>query len=241
VVDAPWYALAYTRVKRLPAAHQNVLSRPMTPYFFGYGSLVNRATHTYPNARPAQLQGWRRAWVRTPSRDVVFLSVVNDLKTTIDGLIAAVPGADWAALDAREHGYARLSSGTAVNHDMIPKPEIAHYAVAPESTCTGGDHVILLSYLDVVVQGFVQEFGEAGVSRFFATTSGWKTPVLNDRATPRYPRAQVLTPQETALVDHHLAAASADIVAHRQHPRDVQQSAGHRDTPLPKRDMNDGT
>ena len=32
---------------------------------------------------------------------------------------------------------------------------------------------ILLSYLDVVVQGYLAEFGEAGVARFFASTDGW--------------------------------------------------------------------
>ena len=55
----------------------------MTPSFFGYGSLVNRATHDYPGAQPAQLHGWRRVWVRTDLRDVVFLSVRPDPGTTI--------------------------------------------------------------------------------------------------------------------------------------------------------------
>jgi len=183
----------------------------MTPYFFGYGSLVNRATHSYPDAQPAQLAGWRRAWVKTPARDVVFLSVVKDLSATIDGLIAAVPNADWAALDAREHGYARLASADAVSHSLSPSPQIAHYAVPENSLCQTGEHVILMSYLDVVVQGFLREFGATGVARFFETTSGWDTPVLNDRTTPRYPRAQALTSQETALVDHHLTALSARV------------------------------
>lgn len=176
----------------------------MTPYFFGYGSLVNRQTHDYPKAQPAQLQGWRRAWVRTAVRDLVFLSVIKDDTSTIDGLVAAVPNADWFALDAREAGYARLPSGSAVTHPISPAPEIAHYAVPPSETGVPGDHAILLSYLDVVVQGFVKEFGEEGVQRFFDTTDGWDTPVINDRATPRYPRAQTLTLRETALVDHHL-------------------------------------
>ena len=176
----------------------------MTPYFFGYGSLVNRATHTYPDAHPAKLVGWRRAWVRTPKRDVVFLSVVKDLECTLEGLIAAVPDADWAALDAREHGYERLNSAQAVQHDLSPATEIAHYSVRASDICTSGDHVILLSYLDVVVQGYLQEFGTDGVARFFETTSGWDTPVLNDRAAPRYPRAQKLSAEETALVDQHL-------------------------------------
>jgi hypothetical protein len=81
--------------------------------------------------------------------------------------------------------------------------------VPAASTGVPGDHAILLSYLDVVVQGFLKEFGESGVTRFFDTTDGWNTPVLNDRNDPRYPRAQVLSTAETALVDHHLNRLSA--------------------------------
>ena len=70
----------------------------MTPYFFGYGSLVNRNTHSYPDARPAQLDGWRRQWVRTEGRDIVYLSVVQHPETRIDGLIAALASIDHAQL-----------------------------------------------------------------------------------------------------------------------------------------------
>ncbi len=183
----------------------------MTPYFFGYGSLVNRNTHAYPDARPAQLRGWRRVWVRTDERDLVFLSVEPDPATTVDGLIAAVPGADWQALDAREYGYDRISSGSAVLHDILPAPDMAHYSIPPRRQQSDGDHAILLSYLDVVVQGFLREYGIDGVARFFETTRGWETPVLNDRAAPRYPRHQPMTAAETALVDKHLVRLSAQV------------------------------
>lgn len=181
------------------------------PYFFGYGSLVNRNTHTYPDARTAQLHGWRRVWVRTTRRDVVFLSVEPAPDTTIEGLIAAVPDADWGALDAREFGYDRISSGTAVLHDVMPAPDMAHYSIAPRHQKPGGDHTILLSYLDVVVQGFLREYGVDGVTRFFDTTHGWDTPLRNDRAEPLYPRHQPLTRQEKALVDDNLDRLAAQV------------------------------
>ena len=184
----------------------------MNPCFFGYGSLVNRATHSYEKASRAQLTGWRRAWVRTEVRDVAFLSVVPDRSTTIDGLIAQVPGADWAALDAREYGYGRILSAGAVSHPDDPRTEISHYAVPQDTWATGGQQRILLSYLDVVVQGYLQEFGAGGVASFFATTDGWDTPVLNDRTAPRYPRSQQLSAQEAALVDQHLALRGAHII-----------------------------
>ena len=63
----------------------------------------------------------------------------------------------------------------------------------------------------MVVQGFLREYGIDGVQRFFDTTRGWDTPILNDRAAPKYPRAQELTAQETALVDQHLTRLSAQV------------------------------
>ncbi len=183
----------------------------MTPYFFGYGSLVNRNTHAYPDTHPARLRGWRRAWVRSAAYDKVFLSVIPDPDTTISGLIAAVPGNDWSALDARETGYARLDSGEAVIHPLVPAPPVAHYAVPASEQGATSRNTIILSYLDVVVQGFLREYGEDGVRDFFDTTDGWDTPILNDRAAPQYPRHQPLTAAETALVDDHLTRLSARV------------------------------
>ncbi len=176
----------------------------MTPWFFGYGSLVNRATHSYPKAQPARLNGWRRIWVGTPHRDVVFLSVHQVENAAIDGLIAAVPNADWAALDQRESGYKRRDATA----DVVQgghADNIAVYQVPPDSTTDTGNHHILLSYLDVVVQGFVREFGIKGAEGFFDTTDGWDIAVEDDRAAPLYPRAQKLTTDERALTDRLLA------------------------------------
>ncbi len=184
----------------------------MHPYFFGYGSLVNRDTHTYTNAARARLDGWRRAWVRTPLRKVAFLSVIPDANSVIEGLIAQVPNADWAALDIRESGYARIGSERAVLHDLDPAVMVSHYAVPQNTWVAGGDHRILLSYLDVVIQGYLKEFGAQGVTGFFDSTDGWDTPILNDRAAPLYPRAQTLSAQETALVDQNLALRGATVI-----------------------------
>jgi len=170
----------------------------MTPAFFGYGSLVNLATHDYPNARLARLTGWRRVWQHAKTREVAFLSV-HRAEGAIDGLICDVPGGDWAALDAREFAYTRhdvseqLGLQTAIYQADPAK-------IAPPST----GHPILLSYLDVVVQGFLEHFGEEGVTTFFTSTDGWG-PIKDDRHDPIYPRHQKLTKAERALVDHHLA------------------------------------
>ncbi len=177
------------------------------PCFFGYGSLVNRATHDFPDPQPARLKGWRRAWCHTDLRPVAFLTALPDPGAEIDGMIVHVPDNDWAALDRREWAYDRLAVTDRVSHPLERKVEIAVYAVPEDRHGRPTDrHPILLSYIDVVVQGYLREFGAEGAARFFATTTGWEAPVLNDRATPRYPRHQRLAPAETAFVDEQLAA-----------------------------------
>jgi hypothetical protein len=182
----------------------------MTHHFFGYGSLVNRATHSYTNAQPAEIKGWRRAWVHTPVRPLAYLSVVRDPTCTILGLVAEVPGGDWSALDAREYGYIRQADHA---HTPAPQPQttlpIQIYTVPPHANAPATPHPLLLSYLDAVIQGFIREYGAKGAAHFFATTTNWHTPIINDRTAPQYPRAQALTKAELAMVDEGLAGVGA--------------------------------
>ncbi|RME15462.1 MAG: gamma-glutamylcyclotransferase [Alphaproteobacteria bacterium] len=179
------------------------------PRFFGYGSLVNTATHDFPDPQPARLAGWRRQWVRATTRPVTFLSVRPDPDCAIEGITAAVPGADWAALDAREAAYDRLPLPPEA---LAPAPDapVSVYRAKPALIGPPSpDHPILLSYLDTVIAGFLALFGEAGVARFFATTEGWEAPILDDRAAPRYPRATPPDGAVRALVDAALAQLGA--------------------------------
>ncbi|MGR3468348.1 MAG: gamma-glutamylcyclotransferase family protein, partial [Shimia sp.] len=162
---------------------------------FGYGSLVNRATLPGWEAAPASLTGWRRIWCHTPLRPVAFLSIHRVEGATIHGLRARVPDADWPALDAREAAY-----------DRIPiDPMTVTFAVPPgDYDAPTTNHPILRSYLDTVAQGFLQEYGDDGLRHFIATTDGWDAPILDDRASPRYPRATALTEEQSATVDHAL-------------------------------------
>lgn len=180
----------------------------MDEYFFGYGSLVNRQTHDYPDARLAKLKGWRRIWCLTNLRPEAFLSARPAPETTIDGLIAVVPQRDWGALDRRETGYQRHPVSEAVDHDLSQPTDVQVYAIPDHSIPGHGGH-ILLSYLDVVVQGYLHRYGADGAAAFFATTDGWDRVVLDDRAAPKYPRHQRLADDEKALVDRELARLPA--------------------------------
>lgn len=182
-------------------------------FFFGYGSLVNRSTHIYTPAFPARASGWRRAWRCTVDREPAFLTVIPDASCEIDGLVAGVPGLDWAALDLRESNYDRLPASHCVTHCRGDSADVAIYSI-PEASrqLPDDDHPVLLSYLDVVLQGYLMEFGRAGADRFVATTTGWDAPILDDRSSPRYPRAQTLKGDERDYVDHALQSLGCRVL-----------------------------
>ena len=159
---------------------------------FGYGSLVNRRTQSF-GGEATTLAGWQRVWVTTKVRPAAYLSVMPG-DGSIEGLAFHVPVADRADLDKREAQYVKLSEG-----------DMTIYSV-PEDSFAEGQAPILQSYLDVVLQGFLAEFGEAGLEDFMATTHGWERGIRDDRAAPIYPRAQTLTSDERAMFDALLAS-----------------------------------
>ncbi|MGY3437658.1 MULTISPECIES: gamma-glutamylcyclotransferase [unclassified Marinovum] len=183
------------------------------PYFFGYGSLVNTATHTFHNIHTARARGWRRAWRHTALRSVSFLTVVPDALTAIDGVIASVPGADWAALDLREGAYDRVPASDQIDHDLPGTHDIAIYAIPPDRHGPPTEaHPILMSYLECVLQGYHLRYGPAGVAQFIATTDGWTAPILDDRDAPQYPRHQPITPEDRTLFNDHITDAGGRIL-----------------------------
>ncbi len=182
-------------------------------YFFGYGSLVNRATHDYAGAFTARLTGWRRAWRRSPSRALCYLSVEPAAGVEILGLVAPVAQTALQALDVREQAYQRADVSHALSHAQPDTPMVEiHTLPEGQHHDPTDENPILLSYLDVVVQGYLREFGNEGVAHFFATTAGWQAPILDDRSSPVYPRAQRLTAAQTALVDTHLKQLQSPII-----------------------------
>ncbi len=183
-------------------------------YFFGYRSLVNRATHDHVGAFPARLSGWRRAWRATPDRARCYLTAVPAPGGEIWGLVAGVPAPAQNALDAREHAYGRLPVTEALRHAAPHAPKVELHVI-PDGRhfAPGPENPVLLSYLDTVVQGYLHEFGHDGVRHFFDTTEGWQPPVIDDRAAPVYPRAQALSPDEQVLVDVELARIGARITS----------------------------
>ena len=169
--------------------------------FFGYGSLVNAATHEFEGLSPARLRGWRRTWVLTSARPVSYLSVTSDPSGVIDGAVAAVPAGGWAALDLREAAYERHCVAGAVDPAA---PGICVYAV-PDAGRRGGPGGILMSYLVTVVQGFRKLHGAGAALRFFETTDGWDAPLIEDLDAPVYSRTPRLHAADVELTRQGLS------------------------------------
>ncbi|MEO1745215.1 MAG: gamma-glutamylcyclotransferase family protein [Pseudomonadota bacterium] len=178
--------------------------------YFGYGSLVNPATHRTPvlGYSVARLWNWQRAWVPRPQADkalpiALLSSSPASTGAWLDGLLVFDSAQSLASLDAREAGYRRLS----VVHDQLDSetqlpancPVYVYEAVPHASDATRG--AILQSYLDAVLQGYAHMHSAASVERFIVSTLNFDTPVLRDRDAPLYPRAVSLTAREQALID----------------------------------------
>ena len=186
----------------------------MKPFFFGYGSLVNRATHSYDHAHRASAKGWRRAWRYTRHRQVAFLTAIPCPDSRIDGLMAEVPNGDWIALDEREYAYDRVPASSHVDHPYELPHEVSIYAIPDgEHYMPTEEHPILWSYLGTVIQGYLNEFGEDGVRAFFDTTSGWDAPILDDRTQPIYPRTQSLTQRENTVLESEMQRKGCRLIA----------------------------
>ncbi len=162
------------------------------PFFFGYGSLVNRNTHDYAEIHTARVLGWQRVWRHTSLRAVAFLSVTPAPGKFIDGVIATVPDGNWQELDRREHAYDRLPlTAEDIRHDHPGPISVYMYRTRPQCDAPPDTrHPILQSYLDTVLLGYLDVFGAAGITHFIETTAGWEAPILQDRNSPIYPRAE---------------------------------------------------
>ena len=110
------------------------------PAFFGYGSLVNVATHDYADPRPAMLHGWRRVWRKTNLREAAYLSVEPANDSTLRGLIIHTrefPG--WDSFGAMV-GHMRFVRD---HHERIGKIALVTDSAVGDLAETIGGHFVV--------------------------------------------------------------------------------------------------
>ncbi|MCY6380302.1 gamma-glutamylcyclotransferase family protein [Hoeflea prorocentri] len=181
--------------------------------YFGYGSLVNRATlrTDYVAAQPVRLMGWRRCWRPRHAQDPIDSGHVTSLLSArqvegsvIDGLLIYDRLDNLPSVDEREMTYDRVAVPIE-RLDMAggELPDCPVYVYEAQTNTADHDphHPILQSYLDAVLQGFLREFGRQGVHDFLETTDGFERHVHADRQDPVYPRAVRLIEEERSFID----------------------------------------
>lgn len=188
--------------------------------YFGYGSLVNRKTlrTTYVDVARGELTGFRREWrIRgeTPRGPVCSLTATQDEQAVIQGLLVIDRVENLPKVDEREFRYDRVSI-PARDLDLEHFVEVEEVYVYLAKPVHRGENdarfPIWQSYVDAVMQGYLTEFGEAGLERFVTDTFGWNRNILTDRDAPNYARAVQLSERERSLFDsllhsqHHVDA-----------------------------------
>ncbi|QND53400.1 gamma-glutamylcyclotransferase [Phyllobacterium sp. 628] len=188
--------------------------------YFGYGSLVNRNTlrTNIIHAIPARLLGWRRLWRPRPDMPgfpAALLSVAREEGASIDGLLVFDHRDNLASVDLREVHYDRRD--VHIGHIETDSPlqlscPVYVYEAQHDVPRHPEPPIILQSYLDAVMQGFLIEHGEAGLRRFVSETRHFDTPILRDRAVPTYPRSVTTSDEERFLFDGLLNERNAVFV-----------------------------
>lgn len=178
--------------------------------YFGYGSLVNRATlrTAIVDIVPARLVGWRRIWRPRPDMPgfpAALLTVRREPDHVCDGVLIIDRAENLAAVDAREARYRRVRL-SAREVELSEAGDIGIpayvYEADPELPPHREPPMILQSYLDAVMQGFLAMHGEAGLRRFLAETHGFaEISIRPDRERPTYPRAVMLSEADRTLFD----------------------------------------
>ena len=174
--------------------------------YFGYGSLVNRATlrTKFLAIRRAEVSGWRRFWLPRSDSGIALLSALRDPGHATQGVVVYDHTDHLAAVDEREAGYIRRTvddTGLVVEKAPAPAPVHIYEAIEPRGTAAETGARILQSYLDAVMQGFLSLYGREGVARFVTETQGFETEILCDRSAPLYPRSVILGVGEAELFD----------------------------------------
>jgi cation transport regulator ChaC len=182
--------------------------------YFGYGSLVCRATHRTEivHAVPARLKGWRRYWRPRPDMPgfpAALLTVREEAGAGCDGLLVFDRAENLAAIDAREARYRRVAiePGALELRNQWPADcPIWVYVAQEELPVHPEPPTILQSYLDAVMLGFLEEHGEEGLDRFLTETRLFDLPIHADRRAPIYPRAVPLQAELAERFDVLLTA-----------------------------------
>ncbi|MFM2480255.1 gamma-glutamylcyclotransferase family protein [Celerinatantimonas sp. YJH-8] len=178
-------------------------------YIFGYGSLIDticrRCTFPSQEAYPARLYGFQRSWGLISGTEHPPLVVCPVSDATVNGVLIPFDPIFFPKLDEREVGYQRLNI-PATDIQRLDGHEIegdVYVYVVEQLRQPTEQTPILQTYLDICLQGCL-DINRHFADEFIQSTYLWGV-CLNDRLTPRYPRARAMTVAGLQLIDQLIA------------------------------------
>ena len=140
-------------------------------YIFGFGSLVNDATHDYEIIAPASVSGFARQWVSAIDGQYSFLSASPQSDVSIKGLVLGVAEEKMAALAEREARYelVELNNANIQCNQKLNRP-VYLYQAESDAIDQFDKKPILQSYLDCVFAGFETHLGTASIAEFIKSS-----------------------------------------------------------------------
>lgn len=162
----------------------------MPATYFGFGSLVSRASIAVPveGFESARIFGYRRCWNQPFSVNGVAFAALGlepgNVTDYVDGVILRVADDHSHYFDEREAGYRQIDVEA-----LHPDGRIQSAVTFEARELAGRDAYIPVSYLATVVAGFRAVYGhEEGFRAFSENTYGWEKAVAYDLEQPIYPR-----------------------------------------------------
>lgn len=196
-------------------------------FLIGYGSLLSADSRLRfsDNPHPAisvTLQGFQRSWItRAFHEDQTYVGVLPNTAAEINAHcvpIALNPSLQQREQDYRfvqvEHGSVMLNGcQNAQLWEQVDKSRIKLWICESlQSYPANTEFPINLSYIDTCLSGCIHHYGSRGehsnsgyadAKRFIETTTGWQN-IVDDRSSPRYPRAAHLSHSDYVLIDELL-------------------------------------
>ena len=181
--------------------------------YFGYGSLVNRETRPEgEQATNVTLKGWQRVWnhrvANAGARHPCTSLSIEPAQGVIQGVLVQIPEHELDALDQREFGYERMclqASDFVLPEDLDVQQVFVYRSLQHNRFLADGEHPVTQSYVDCVMAGYLERFGDEGLQQLLQSTRGWDRPVLDDRLAPTYPRHVILPAEQHRYFDSLLA------------------------------------
>ncbi|MEW9798409.1 gamma-glutamylcyclotransferase [Alteromonas sp. CYL-A6] len=187
----------------------------------GYGSLMSadsrqRYSAIHVPGLPVHVSGFYRAWVtRSVSERQTYVGALPEVSARLNAQL--IPTVIDPSLQDREKDYRFVqvspdkltSSLTREQHDTLVNwldEKTVWICQTLDDQPADDTHPVSQTYIDTCLSGCLEHGGINEARQFIETTRGWSHPRINDRVTPRYPRAARVCPSLYERIDALLEA-----------------------------------